>query len=303
MSTSPQPFFVRGPSPLARLTAFGLLALVLMFVDSRYRALDSVRSVIATIVHPMQQAALVPLHAWRGISSWFESRNALQMENQSLRSAALANAQVVQGYQTLSAENQKLRAMLSLSERTQVKGTGADVIQAGRDAFAQRLFIDRGTRHGIGDGQAVMDSTGVIGQVARAHPLVSEVILITEKDHAIPVRNERTGVRYVMFGQGGEQLPELRFVSSQADIQVGDVLSTSGLDRIYPSALAVATVASITKEPGQPFMRIRCVPLAGVHSSRQVLVVAATEQPPEVPPPPAPIAEKAKGAKRTGAKQ
>jgi rod shape-determining protein MreC len=92
------------------------------------------------------------------------------------------------------------------------------------------------------------------------------------------VRNERTGVRYVMFGQGGEQLPELRFVSNQADVQVGDILSTSGLDRVYPGALAVATVASITKEPGQPFMRIRCVPLAGVHSSRQVLVVGSPAQ-------------------------
>jgi rod shape-determining protein MreC len=285
MSTTAQPFFLRGPSALARLTAFGLAALVLMFIDSRFRALDSVRSVISTVVHPLQQLAMVPVSTARSVGQWFESRNALQIENEALRATALENAQSVQGRASLMSENAQLRALLALREKSVPKGIGAEILQSGRDPFSQRVIIDRGAQQGVKSGFAVVDSLGVIGQVTRAHPLTAEVTLVTEKDHAIPVRNQRTGQRHLMFGVGGEQLPELRFVAAAVDIQVGDVLTTSGLDGIYPADLAVARVAAVAKDGGQPFLRVRCLPLAGVASSRHVLVIpnesAVVESPPD----------------------
>jgi rod shape-determining protein MreC len=300
MQTNQQPFFARGPSPLARLTVFGLAALVLMFVDSRFRTLDSVRSVIATIVHPMQRVAMLPLEAWRSTSALFESRAALQVENQMLRNRALADAQSVQGYSALKAENAQFRALHLLHSQNQPKGLTAEVIQSGRDPFAQRLFINRGSQQGIKAGQAVIDSNGVIGQVTRAHPLVSEVTLLTEKDHAVPVRNDRTSVRFVMFGRGIDQLPELRYVPTTVDIQVGDILTTSGIDGLYPAALAVAKITSVSREPGQAFVRVQCAPLAGIHASQYVLAV---ESPPAQAEIPAPTPEFEKSKSKSGVKK
>ncbi len=294
MSTSPQPFFARGPSPLARLTLFGLAALVLMFIDSRFRTLNSVRSVIASIVHPMQSVALMPLNAWRAGATWLESRNAVQSENDALRQRALKDAQAVQGYKALEDENARLRALLSLRTEAKLSGVAAQIMSAGRDPFSQHTFIDRGAQHGIKLGQAAIDASGVVGQVTRLHPLVAEVTLVTEKDLAIPVRNDRTGVRLVMFGRGAEQPPELRYVQPSVDVQVGDLLTTSGVDGLYPPALAVAKVSSVSRDPGQLFLRVQCAPLAGLQASRQVLVLETPAAPPEIPKP-APEPEKPKG--------
>jgi rod shape-determining protein MreC len=300
MSTNSQPFFVRGPSPLARLTIFGLAALVLMFIDSRFRTLDSVRSVIATVVHPMQALAMTPLNAWRAGASWLESRNAVQNENDALKQRALNEAQAVQGYKALEEENARLRALLSLRTQAKLKGVAAQIMSAGRDPFSQHTFIDRGAQHGIKAGQAAIDSSGVVGQVTRVHPLVAELTLVTEKDLAIPVRNDRTGVRLVMFGRGAEQSPELRYVQPSVDVQVGDLLTTSGVDGLYPPSLAVAKVSSVSRDPGQLFLRVQCQPLASLQASGQVLVLETPPPPPEIPKA-EPEPEKGKG--KAGAKK
>jgi rod shape-determining protein MreC len=282
-SNDPPPFFVRGPSPLAKLTVFGLAALVLMFVDSRFRTLDSVRSVVATVTHPLQRVALMPIELWRGAAGWFESRVSIQAENTTLRERALNDSVAVQGFGALQTENEQLRTLLNIQKTASTKSIAAQVLYAGRDPFTQRAFLDRGTQHGVQIGQAVIDSKGLVGQVTRAHPLVSEITLITDKDHAVPIKNERTGVRSVMFGRGSEYLPELRFVAATVDVQVGDTLTTSGLDGIYPPALAVARVVSVSREPGQLFARITCAPIAGTHASRQLLVLESPVALPELP--------------------
>jgi rod shape-determining protein MreC len=285
MTSTQQPFFVRGPSPLARLTAFGLAALVLMFIDSRFRTLDTARSVIATIVQPMQQVALWPIEAWRYSASWFESRHSMQNENTQLKKRALSDSTAVQGFRALEAENAQLWALLNLRKQPGLQGVPAEVLYTGRDPFAQHTFLDRGAQHGIRAGQAVIDSLGVVGQITRAHPLVSEVTLITDKEHAVPVRNDRTGVRFVMFGNGPDRPPELRYVANTVDVMEGDTLTTSGIDGIYPSSLGVAKIASVTKEAGKVFTRVICTPLAGVNSSRNLLVLESPAPIPELPKP------------------
>jgi rod shape-determining protein MreC len=119
----------------------------------------------------------------------------------------------------------------------------------------------------------VIDADGVVGQVTRVYPYMAEVTLVTDKDHAVPVKVQRSGVRSVLFGAGTGRSPELRFTAPSADIQVGDVLVTSGLDGTYPAGLAVARVVTLERETGQMFARIACAPLAGVDRSDQLLVL------------------------------
>jgi rod shape-determining protein MreC len=125
-------------------------------------------------------------------------------------------------------------------------------------------------------GQAVIDETGVVGQVTRVFPYIAEVTLVTDKDHAVPVKVERSGVRSVMYGAGSGRLPELRFLSPNAEIQAGDRLVTSGIDGTYPAGLAVAQVVSVERETGQIFARVTCRPLAGVEKSPHVLVLGSS---------------------------
>jgi len=144
--------------------------------------------------------------------------------------------------------------------------------------------IDRGQTHGVEAGSPVIDESGVLGQITRVYPLVSEVTLLIDRDQAIPVLNTRTGVRSVAYGQpstAGDGL-ELRYTLASADIAQGDLLTTSGVDGVYPAGLPVARVTSVERQAESSFARIRCEPLARINGTLHVLVLrpAAAAQPP-----------------------
>src|SRR5262249_7691594 len=125
-----------------------------------------------------------------------------------------------------------------------------------------------------------IDETGVVGQVTRVFPSMSEVTLLTDKDHAVPVKVERSGVRSVVFGSGAGRPPELRFMAPNADIKTGDKLVTSGIDGTYPAGLAVGQVEAVDRETGQMFARITVRPLAGADRSSYLLVLGQEAPPP-----------------------
>ncbi len=282
----PPAFFHRGPSPLARLAFFGLLSLALLFADTRFRYLERVRYVAGIVLYPIQRAAEVPRDAVRNVAFYFVRQRELEQENEALEKKLVEQASMAQGYRMVRQENERLRALLEVQARYAGEAIAVEVLYTGRDPFSQKLFIDKGSEVGLLPGRAVIDVEGVVGQVTRVYPLMSEVTLVTDKDHAVPVRNERSGVRSVMFGAGAGRLPELRFMAPTADIQVGDVLVTSGIDGTYPAGLAVGQVASVERETGLMFARIAVKPLAGVDRSRHLLVLgqaAALPTPPEEP--------------------
>jgi rod shape-determining protein MreC len=278
----PPPFFHRGPSPLIRLTFFGLLSLALLFADTRYRYLENVRQTVAAALYPLQRVLQVPGEALAYVATYLSSQRALAGDNTTLKERLLADAPAVQSYRSLEQENAQLRALLKVERRFPGAATAAEVLYSGRDPFTQKLFVDKGEAAGVQPGQAVIDETGVVGQVTRVFPYMAEVTLVTDKDHAVPVKGERSGVRSVMYGAGSGRLPELRFLSPNADIQPGDRLVTSGIDGTYPAGLAVAQVASVERETGQIFARVTGKPLAGVEKSPHVLVLgqAAAAAPP-----------------------
>src|SRR5947207_4909834 len=273
ISVEPPPFFHRGPSPFARLAFFGLLSLALLFADTRYRYLENVREAVGTVLQPMQRVLQLPGEAAAYVATYFSSQRALVVDNAALKERLLADARSLQGYGALEQENTRLRTLLGVETRFHGAATAAEVLYSGRDPFTQKLFIDKGESAGVQPGQAVIDETGVVGQVTRVLPYVAEVTLVTDKDHAVPVKVERSGVRSVMYGAGSGRLPELRFLSPNAEIQTGDRLVTSGIDGTYPPGLAVAQVVSVERETGQIFARVICTPLAGVDKSAQVLIL------------------------------
>ncbi|MDE2359871.1 MAG: rod shape-determining protein MreC [Betaproteobacteria bacterium] len=276
-------FFNRGPSPLARLAFFGLLSLVLLFTDTRYRYLEYVREVVAIGLYPLQRVLLVPGVALDYVQDYFGSKRQLADENATLKRALLASGPATQGYGLARQENARLKALLGLREQYDGAATPVQVLYAGRDPFSQKLFVNKGSTGGIEAGEGVIDETGVVGQVTRVFPYMSEVTLITDRDQAVPVKVERSGVRSVMFGNGTGHAPELRFTAPSADLRVGDRLVTSGIDGTYPPGLAVARIVDIVRDTGQMFARIACKPTAGVDRSEYLLVLA---RPATMPPRP-----------------
>ena len=297
LSHDSTPFFRRGPSPFARFVFFGLLSLAILFADARFGYLESVRSGVAMVLSPLQRIALAPVHAWDAVAAYFASQTRLADENAQLRQQLLSQGVLAQGAQTLAQENARLRGLLQANAR----GTGdeilAEVLYLGRDPFSQKVFVNKGSNDRVRAGQAVVDNAGVVGQVTRAYPAVAEVTLLTEKDHTIPVKIERNGLRTLLVGAGTGRAPELRFMSASADVQSGDVLVTSGIDGTYPPGLAVAVVSAVERDSGLMFSRITCRPLAGVDRSEQLLIVPAPSA--NVPPRPEEPAE-SETPKRTG---
>jgi len=269
----PPPFFRRGPSPLARLVFFGLISIALLFVDTRYHYLEGIRHVAATILYPLQRAAQLPGEALAGAGNYFASLRSLTEDNVALKRQSVEHAAAAQAFAATQQENARLRALLDVRTNYATAARAVDVLYTSRDPFAQKLFVDKGADADIRPGEAVIDADGVVGQVTRVYPNMAEVTLVTDKDHAVPVQVQRSGVRSVLYGAGAGRAPELRFMAPSADIQVGDVLVTSGLDGTYPPGLAVARVATLERETGQIFARIACAPIAGVDRSEHLLVL------------------------------
>jgi rod shape-determining protein MreC len=273
MEHAPPPFFKRGPAPLVRLGFFASLSFALLVLDARFHYAEGLRGVLAMLAYPLQAAATAPAALAARVAEYFQVQSQLREENAELRARLLAAAQSEQRLQAAAAEGAQLRRLIGAAERLPVAATPAEIVYNGRDPFSRKVFIDRGVQQGIRDGSPVVDESGVVGQVTRAHPMLSEVTLLTDKALAIPVQVVRNGLRAVAFGGGNSGMLELRFMAANAEIQAGDALVTSGIDGVYPPGIPVATVARIERDAAHTFARILCQPAAGVERGRLVLVL------------------------------
>jgi rod shape-determining protein MreC len=272
---TPPPFFRQGPSALTKLILFSALALFLMAADNRFTITRQLRAVVATALYYPQQALLVPVQAVEGGSDYFLGlQRALADDEAARRALALQSERALRVAQ-LTTENERLRGLLGLRPQLNIRSQAAQVLYEASDPYSRKVVIDRGATNGVVVASPVINETGVLGQVTRVYPLSSEVTLLTDKDAAIPVLNSRTQARGVAFGSAaaaGGGL-EMRFVAGNADVQVGDLLTTSGLDGVYPPGLPVAKVASVDRKVDSGFARIVLTPSANADGVRHVLVI------------------------------
>lgn len=267
-------FFNRGPSPVARLVFFCALSILLLFVDARYQYLESTRKVIAVMIYPFQRLTALPGETMGRISVYFNTQNQLLEDNAQLRHQHDADAAQLAQLNAIQAENAQLRTLQELEQRVDYPMQMAEIVYVERDIFKRKLIVNKGAQANVQAGQVVVDDNGVVGQVTRVYPWLSEVTLVTDKDHAVPIQIERNGLRAVVFGSGDIAEMSLRYMPVSVDIVEGDVLVTSGIDGTYPPNLPVAKVLKIERDPAYPFARITCAPLAGVDRHRALLIVS-----------------------------
>jgi rod shape-determining protein MreC len=283
----------QGPTPRAQLILYSALALFLMVADARFRMTEPVRNVVATVLYPVQWLMLQPVEFFGRSSEYVESLEAAQEQARQARHELLQASLRANQLEQLQLENERLRQLLDLRTRTKVSARAAQILYDTADSYSRRVIVDAGQTSGVEPGSPVVDALGVLGQVTRVHPFYSEATLLIDRDQAIPVVNVRTGQRGVAFGDpvlshGGGM--ELRFMQASADIEEGDLLTTSGMDRVYPPGLPVARVVRVERRADLAFARVYCKPLARVQGARHVLLLspAVNDVPPaEVPAEPA----------------
>lgn len=278
---TPPPFFRQGPSAVSKLAFFSALALFLMVADTRFKIVQPLRAGLATVLYPVQWAVMQPL-AWAGQGGqYFQALQSAQANEDAAHRKL--NFQSVRANQVeqLDLENSRLRHLLALRERVTTPAQAAQVLYDAADPYTRKVVVDRGLVAGVVAGSPVVDELGVLGQVTRVYPMVSEVTLVTDRDQAIPVLNTRTGARGVAFGDSvlRSNALELRFMAADADVQSGDLLTTSGVDGVYPPGLPVARVNSVERRADSGFARISCTPVAGVAAVVHVMILQPVANP------------------------
>lgn len=289
--------FPRGLSAGARLLIYVLISIAIIAADTRFHGLDLFRAGINTLLYPLQTLIQTPSQTYDRVSGFFVKQARLERENSALRQNFIQYSIAMQRYRDLEQENQRLRTLLGAQQRMPLHTQLAEILAIPRDPYQLQVTVNRGSRQGIKGGEAVVDETGLLGQVTRVYPFSSEITLLTNKDQSVPVLIQRTGQRAIMFGMGIDGSVEIRYLPHNTDVRTGDLLVTSGIDGVYPSGLAVAKVTQIDLSGSRAFAHIECKPLAAVDRNRQVLIVdaaipapaapAATAKP-SAPKPPAP---------------
>ena len=281
---SPPPFFRQGLSALSKLVLFGLLSLLLMSADHRLGLSQPVRAVVSVALAPVQWLALLPSRGASALQAYFTGVDEARDAARQYQARTISQAQRLQQTELLLQENRQLRELLQLRSDTHGPAKAVQVLYETSDPYSQHVVIDKGQLSGVVAGSAVIDVAGVVGQVTRVYPLSSEVTLLTDREQSIPVLNARTGQRFIAFGDpvtlGGAL--ELRFVPAGADLQAQDLLTTSGVDGVYPAGLHVGRIVLVERRTDTAFARVHVQPVAR-QRGRHMLVLPPVSDWPDRP--------------------
>jgi rod shape-determining protein MreC len=277
---------------LLRCVLYCLLALGLIIFDKRYDHLGEIRRFLSVVAYPVQIAVSSPFQGWDWFRESVSSRETLRADKAKLEAELrLANFRL-QRYEALEAESQRLRALRENTAGVANRFVIGNIMDLDIDAFRERVLVDKGARDGVFVGQAVLDAGGVFGQVARVGELTSEVILVSDGTHAIPVQVNRNGLRTIAVGTGDMTRLKLPYLSTSADVIAGDLLVTSGLGGGFPAGYPVGTITEVKRDPSQSLAEVEVRPAAALDRSREVMFVwltpetpAASSAPASTPPP------------------
>lgn len=261
-----------GFSAGARFLLLGIVCVALMILDSREQHLVRVRQALTVVVSPVQVLVDLPFRTWYSMRDTFAARDTLITENQQFRRERLETEGRLQRLAALEMENARLRKLLDSKARVGSRALVAEILAVDSAKYRQRFNLNRGFVDGVFVGQALIDAQGVVGQVMSVGPFTSEAVLITDADHAVPVTVNRSRVRTNAFGTGESQRLRLN-LTNNADVEVGDLLVSSGLGGVFPQGYPVGRVIEVRLRTDQAFAEIIAEPVSELDRDREVLLV------------------------------
>ncbi|KTG28499.1 rod shape-determining protein MreC [Idiomarina sp. WRN-38] len=269
--------FVRGPSLLSRLVLALACSFLLIFIDHRLQAMQPVRVFLNSLVAPVQYLAILPEQLLDNFSESVKTTDQLSAENKALKQRILKLQGQQQQLQFLQNENRRLRELLGSDARESARRMVAEVIAVASEPFSQQLVINKGTLSGVYEGQPVLDSSGIIGQVQDVGGNTARVLLISDQSHAISLRSERNDIRALAQGTGDIGRLELMFIPHSTELREGDLLMSSGLGGVFPEGYPVARIASIVRDESLPFATVFADPVSALDRVRNVLLLWPSE--------------------------
>ena len=249
------------------------LSLLLMVLDHRQNYLDVVRKTVGVAVYPIQLVVDSPFRLWDWIRQGTTERNELQLELGRLQAERLITNARLQKLTALEAENSRLRELLEARSQVRDDIRVAEIMAVDANPYRHNITIDVGERGRVYDGQAIVDAAGVVGQVIETGLTTSQAILISDPSHALPVEGNRNGLRTIAKGTGELDRLDLPFLPTNADIEVGDLLVTSGLGGAFPAGYPVAVVTTVNRIPQAPFADVTARPAAALDQVREVMLI------------------------------
>ena len=262
----------RTPSKLVRLIFFVLLSVGLMMLDHNGRHLDKIRTGLNLALYPIQAVAAIPVRAGAWLAELFRSDRVLREEYERLRAEYPLLLAKLQKYEAIEAENAQLLKLLNASERVAERALAAELLEVGPEPYTRKLLIAKGSQHGVFLGQPVIDAYGIVGQITEVNLYTGRVTLITDPSHALPVQVNRSGLRAMVFGTGRDMVA-VRYLTTLADIQEGDLLVSSGIGGGFPAGYPVARVFRIGSDPNEAFLEIEAKPVAQLNHNKEVLLI------------------------------
>ena len=271
MAAPAHPLFARSIGAGTRLAIWTTVSILIIVLDARFNSLSMLRNALTSLLRPVQAVVRMPVEVAAEVSGYLVRHRTMQVEDAALRAQHVRDAAQLHQLADLEAENVQLRSLLQVRAKTKIPAVAAEIWTVARDPFSRRVVLDKGKQAGIAPVEPVVDALGLVGQVARAYPYSSDVILITDPDQAVPGYVQRTGQRVLVFGTGYGL--EVRYQPSATDIRRGDVLLTSGIDHVYPQGLPLARVSQVVRPSSNPYAKVYCLPAANVEGSRLLMVL------------------------------
>ena len=263
----------RIPALNTKLIIFVVLSFILLINDQRNNYLSTLRNSIAIAIYPLQSTVEIPSR----LINWFDlrikSKEILIQENQNLLSQQKINSSILQRYESLEQENMRLKQILNAANNLDNKVEITRIISINVNPYRHTIVIDKGERDGVYKGQVLLDADGVIGQILHTNFLTSEAILISDSDHALPVEINRNGLRTIVLGNGSYTKLDVPYIPNNADIEIGDLLVTSGLGGKFPSGYPVAKVDFIESDLSEQFYKVSAKPIAYLNQVREVMLL------------------------------
>lgn len=268
-----QTLFIRGPSATVRMFVLVIASVALMTIDQRWQSLEFVRSALSGVLYPLQYTIDLPIRMYYWADEVLSTQQTLLEKNREYEARHLENRVQLQKLDIIEKENERLRKLLGAIPKTTERLLISEIINVDVDPYKQLIVLNKGKNHDVYQGQPIIDAFGVMGQVVHVGPFSSTAMLITDASHAIPVQINRTGLRAIAFGTGTMDHLKLRHLPHNVDIEVGDLLITSGLGETFPPNFPVAIISKVERPAGEPFAMIEAQPHAELEQSREVLLV------------------------------
>lgn len=281
-----KPIFSRGPSLQLRLFLAVIVAIALVVADSRFDTFVKIRNYMDTAVSPFYFLANGPRKLLDGVSDTLATRQLLDLENRALRQELLLKNSDILLLGQFKQENARLRELLGSPLRQDEHKMVTQVISTGADPYSDQVVIDKGSDNGVYKGQPVISDKGVVGQVVAVAKMTSRVLLICDASHALPIQVLRNDIRIIAAGSGCTDDLLLEHLPGNTDINVGDVLVTSGLGGRFPEGYPVGVVSSVKVDNQRAYTVIQARPTAGLQRLRYLLLLWGADRNGEMPLPP-----------------